>query len=197
MDWNPGRVRQLVTPRLPPPPPTSCVSAPTQETPQLHSAHTFTSQLLYTPGAGLFFRGTANPCCPRRSFFHQLSVPTSSIPCLYFRPQLSTSAEWHGLQSVRFIESKLASTRARYSLLPTHFLTLTSVCPATSVMLVSALRNLAWLRATQAPASLTFSPYRSSPEPPEAEDSLRRNQTDSSGHSTFGSFGARPLKGTG
>ena len=84
-----------------------------------------------------------------------------------------------------------------YSLFTTHFPTLTSVCPATPLVLVSALRNLAWLRATQAPASLTFSPYRYSPEPPKAEDSLRRNQTDRSGYSTFGSLGARPLKGTG
>jgi len=77
------------------------------------------------------------------------------------------------------------------------------VCRETAVVLVSAVRQRAWLRAMQAPASQTFSPYRSSAEFPEGESSLRRNLTNGSGYSLTGSFGAaqqkeldKPMSGT-
>jgi hypothetical protein len=72
-----------------------------------------------------------------------------------------------------------------------------SVCRGTPVVLGFALRNKAWPRATQAPASQVFSPYRSSAEFPEGEDSLRRNLTSGSGDSIPGSPGAWPSEGTG
>src|SRR5271155_3971979 len=62
-----------------------------------------------------------------------------------------------------------------------------NVCRATPVVLGFALRNKAWPRATQAPASQAFSPYRSSAEFPEREDSLRRNLLSGSGDSIPGS----------
>jgi hypothetical protein len=73
-----------------------------------------------------------------------------------------------------------------------------SVCRRTPVVLVSALRKISLAAAPRTPQRRkTFSPHRFPAELSNRENSLRRNQTVRSGHSTFGCLAARPLKGTG